>query len=173
MKIGILSDTHGDERRTRQAALAFVLHGVECVIHCGDIGSEAVLVELAEHLGGAHIPVHAVFGNMDRSYAELLQQFPGGTGLHLAGRAAELVLDGKSVGVLHGDDADLLEEWVGSGRYDYIFCGHTHQARDEQVGRTRLINPGALHRVFVPTVAILDTRSNEVSFIRLAGPSGG
>ena len=48
--LGIISDTHGNVARTRSAVAAFRKNGVQEVLHCGDIGTTAVIDILAEHL---------------------------------------------------------------------------------------------------------------------------
>lgn len=52
----------------------------------------------------------------------------------------------------------------GWARFDYILCGHTHIAADYQRGATRIINPGALHRASVHTVATLDLKTDDLRF---------
>jgi len=45
--------------------------------------------------------------------------------------------------LLHGDNIPQLTHLIHSGDYDYVIHGHTHQLRDELIGHTRVINPGA------------------------------
>ena len=47
--------------------------------------------------------------------------------------------------------------------------GHTHRQADRREGRTRIINPGALHRAATKTVAILDTVEDELHFLEIGG----
>jgi predicted phosphodiesterase len=47
MKIGILSDTHGDVRRTEAGLDLLLQHPIEAICHCGDVGSESVLTALS------------------------------------------------------------------------------------------------------------------------------
>ncbi|HBA83672.1 MAG TPA: metallophosphoesterase [Verrucomicrobia bacterium] len=164
MKIGILSDTHGNVQRTRQAAQLLKAEACQCVVHCGDIGSESVLMVLAELLGAHGIPVYAVLGNVDQSLMQDLMSFPSSTGVHVCGRRAELSPEGKKLIVIHGDDTKFLDECLESEAYDYILTGHTHQSEEVSYGKTRLINPGALHRTATPSVALLDTNTGQVAF---------
>ena len=78
---------------------------------------------------------------------------------------ADLELGGKRVAVIHGDDYKLKQRLLSEQRHDYLFQGHTHLRADETVGRTRVINPGALHRAKEKTVATLDTESGKVAFV--------
>ena len=160
MKIGILSDTHGDVERTAQAAKMLRHHGATVVVHCGDIGSEGVLTELASQLGLAGIPVHAVLGNVDTPE---LAQFPASAGVTVQTRVAEIESGGKRIAVIHGDDIMRLKDAVVSGHYNYILTGHTHVRSDTRIGTTRVINPGALHQAYPPTVAMLDVETGELT----------
>ena len=65
MKIGILSDTHGDVRRTEAGLDLLLQHPIEALCHCGDIGSESVLTALSAACLPRKIPVYAVLGNVD------------------------------------------------------------------------------------------------------------
>ena len=53
---------------------------------------------------------------------------------------------------------------------DYLLHGHTHETRDERVGRTRVVNPGALSRAARYTCALLDPRSDALRFLEIARP---
>ena len=164
MRIGLLSDTHGQLARTRRGAQLLRAQGVAHVFHCGDIGSQEVLLALAEVLGPAGIPVTAVSGNMDR-YDPLVLEFPGLDGVRVAGRVYRGELGGRRVAVLHGDDHREFAALVASGAYDFVFYGHTHRAADETVGRTRVINPGALQRSAAPSVAVVDLESGTCEWL--------
>jgi len=52
-------------------------------------------------------------------------------------------------------------------RPDYLLHGHSHIAADQAAGATRRICPGALSRADTLSVALLDTDSEEVRFLRL------
>jgi predicted phosphodiesterase len=50
---------------------------------------------------------------------------------------------------------------------DYLLHGHTHELRDERIGRTRMINPGALFRAARYTAALLDPRADRLEILAL------
>ena len=87
MKIGILSDTHGNRPATATAARLMARARVGAVFHCGDIGGADVLSELAGIFLPLEIPVYAVFGNV-YVYSSDLIFFPTNIWVHLFGRAA-------------------------------------------------------------------------------------
>lgn len=167
MKIGILSDTHGNLRRTHSAIALLRGHDVERVIFCGDAGGEAVLDELVAGFCAAGIPVHAVLGNVDL-WDTGIAGYPSETGLDMMGHAGELECNGKRIAILHGHDAHRLQTALRSGAYDYVFTGHTHEADDQTFENTRLINPGAVHRSAAPSVAVLDLETGSLDILLLS-----
>ena len=162
MLVGILSDTHD---RVEAMALGVELlrqAGAAYFIHCGDVGSQAVL----DHLVG--LPAAFVFGNTDWDVASL-RRYAATVGVQCLERFGSVELDGVKIAVTHGDNGPLLSGLIESQEYDYICVGHTHVAGEESYGRTRLINPGALHRAKVKTVALLNTATGDVRWLPLAG----
>lgn len=158
MIVGILSDTHDRLHATSLAVQALAGAGAQFLIHCGDVGSEQILDQLAG------VPAAFVFGNTDWD-RQALQRYAEQLGLRCLGAAGELELGGKSFCVLHGDDSREMRRALDAQRFDYLLHGHTHVKRDERVGRTRVVNPGALHRAREKTVALLDTAADGLRFL--------
>ena len=161
MLVGILSDTHGRAGAMRAAVQRLQSRGAEQFLHCGDVGTTEVLDALA----GLHAAF--VFGNTDWNRAGL-QSHAEHLGIVCFGDFGEFQLDGKSFALLHGDDAALKRRLLDEQRHDYLLQGHTHKALDTSIGKTRLINPGALHRAAQKTVVLLDTRKDTVEFLKIA-----
>ena len=158
MIVGILSDTHD---RVAAAAAAVELlrsRGAEFFIHCGDVGSERVLDQLAG------LRAAFVWGNNDYDRAHL-QRYAHRLDITCYGNFGELELGGKQFAVMHGDDFRLKQRVLADQRHDYLLQGHTHLRQDERVGRVRCINPGALHRAKEKTVALLDTETDQLTFL--------
>ena len=158
MVVGILSDTH--DRVDAMAAAMDLLRrgGAEFFVHCGDVGSERVL----DHLAG--VPSAFVFGNTDWDRAAL-QRYAQAIGVACHPSLAELELGGKEFAVTHGDDFKLRQRILSEQRHEYLLLGHTHVRLDQRVGRVRVINPGALHRAREKTVALLDTVTDNLTFM--------
>ncbi|MGA2498319.1 MAG: YfcE family phosphodiesterase [Tepidisphaeraceae bacterium] len=160
MKIGILSDTHGRMDSSRLGVEALVGRGAEVLIHCGDVGSPEVLDLLVGRRS------MFVFGNCDWD-RETLRQHAEIVGVACHNTFADVELGGKRVAVIHGDDAGLKRRILAEQGYDYVFQGHTHVPEDVRIGRTRLINPGALHRANPRTVAVLGLEGGDLEFIEI------
>ena len=165
MKIGIISDTHGQVDLALAAAREFIFRGIEAVIHCGDVGSEMVLTEMAALFQAIDIPLYVVLGNTD-CHTDL-KFYPGGIGVKLLGRFGELDLAGRKIAMLHSDDETRLTEAVESQNYDYVLFGHTHVCHDEKHNRTRMVNPGAAGRGMHPSCAVLDLIDDAVTFFSI------
>jgi uncharacterized protein len=165
LKIGILSDTHGQVDLAMAAAREFMFRGIDAVLHCGDIGSDMVLTEMAAMFNALDIPLYAVYGNCDRH--DEYSHFPGNIGVRLLGRFGELELAGRKIALLHSDDQDIFHETVRSNRYDYVFFGHSHTRRDSRKNRTRLINPGSAGRGMHPSCAVLNLDTDQLTFVTI------
>jgi uncharacterized protein len=162
MQLGILSDTHDQADMMESAVQVLQGRGAQFFIHCGDIGSPRILDYLAE------LPAAVVWGNCDWD-RPALQKHSESLQIQFMGAFGEIELAGQKIAVLHGDDARLKHQILHDQRHDYLLQGHTHVCMDERIGKTRLINPGALHRANPRTVALLDLRTNSLEFIKIPG----
>ena len=148
MLLGVVSDTHGQVEFARQAVRMLEAFAVERVLHCGDIGSPAIIGLFAAW------PTHFVFGNVDYDRGALRSAIAAAK-QSCHDNFAELEFAGRRIAMLHGDDLRLLEETIAGGRFHLVCHGHTHVPRVERVGDTLVVNPGALYRANRHTIAIV------------------
>ena len=160
MLIGILSDSHGDAVATRLAIELLRERGATQFFHCGDICGEAVLDELA-----ACHATRFVWGNCDHP-SPTLRKYVRDIGLAPPEVPVLAEIDGKSIAVYHGHERPFFLACLKPAT-DYIFHGHTHVFADNRAGRCRIINPGALYRARVKTVALLNPSMDDLQFLRL------
>ena len=160
MLLGILSDTHDRAEMMRRAIQALQARGAEFFVHCGDVCGP----DLLDALAGLHSAF--VWGNCDWDRAGL-RRYGEAIGVPCYGEFADLELAGKRIAVLHGDDKARMEGVLAAQEHDYLLHGHTHVTRDQRVGKTRVINPGALHRASEKTVALLDLAADRLEHIRI------
>ncbi len=157
MQIGILSDSHDDPFPVRKALALFDSLGVTHLIHCGDVGGQGVFDEF---VGRA---LTFVWGNTDVYDGSTLAYLET-VGLRTPTEVPTTVtLDDKRFAVFHGHE-NGFDAAPHRLKVDYICHGHSHLRRDEHVNGIRIINPGALHRARVLTVATLDTTTDELTF---------
>jgi putative phosphoesterase len=159
MRIGILSDTHDQVRRTSRAVRRLADEGAEALIHCGDLTGPDVVYECAT------LPAHFVFGNNDFDAAGLRRAMAA-VGAVCLGWSGQIELAGKRIAVTHGDSSREVRRLAALGP-DYLFFGHSHLAADDRDGPTRWVNPGALHRAPAWTVALLDLATDTLRMLTI------
>jgi putative phosphoesterase len=115
--IGVISDTHG---LLRPEALT-ALHGVEHILHAGDVGDPAILDALR-----AIAPVTAIRGNID---------------VHGPCSFLPVTLKGHSFYMLH-DRQSLDLDPVAAG-FAAVISGHSHRPLIEWRKGVLYLNPGS------------------------------
>ncbi len=168
-RIGLLSDSHGRAKTTLRAVSVLAGAGVDRLIHLGDIGNievvDALLLPHPDPKRAARdelLPAHLVFGNVDWE-AEELGLYARRVGVQVDHPMGRLEFDGASLYFTHGDNPHLMEQALARGA-TYLCHGHSHEVRDERIGPTRVVNPGALFRAVAYTVAVLDTATDRLEF---------
>jgi putative phosphoesterase len=136
MKIGVISDTHDNRRNVARAVEIFKRHGVEYVLHAGDIVAPFTTLAFAELPGVKFI---AVYGNNDGEKLHLKDVVEGfGGEIHEYCYKSELA--GKKIYMTHTDHN--IEAIAKSQMYDLVIYGHTHRQDIRRLGRTLIVNPG-------------------------------
>ena len=163
MKIAIISDTHDNVPNLEKALAWMKKNNIEQIIHCGDLCAPSILVEtLGPGFAG---PMHMVFGNVE-DRETLIEKVADFDQVKHYGDQGEATLDGKKIAFTHFPEEG--RQLAASGKYDYVFYGHTHKPWEEKVGRTRLVNPGTLAGLFAKaTFAVYDTEADKLELIIL------
>lgn len=156
--IGLLSDSHGQAAVTRRGVSALVDAGAEMLLHMGDVGT----VEVIDALVVEGVESRLVFGNTDWERTELAR-YATGLGVIVDDPVGRLQLGNRELVYLHGDSHVAMNKALASG-VDYLCHGHTHEPCDQRVGKTRVINPGALCRTVQYSVALLDVKIDKLVF---------
>jgi len=164
MRIGVISDTHGDTHGW-QAAVAGPFAGVDLILHAGDIFyhgprnpmpagyDPAALAQLINH---APAPVIITRGNCDSDVDQLVLDFPIQAPYALvvieacsAKRYAGSRSRGMRIMVSHGDEFGLENPVPGIAKVaqkyalDVFVCGHAHAPVLERAGGALIMNPGS------------------------------
>lgn len=163
-RIGLLSDSHGRASTTRSAVDLLLAQDVQLLLHLGDVGSvEVIDALLAPGPGGqGQLEARVVFGNTDWD-ALNLGRYARSLGVGVDDPMGVLAVEGGELAFTHGHDADLMAQALARG-VRYLCHGHTHRPADQSTGGTRVINPGALFRAKRYTVAVLDTKTDQLVF---------
>lgn len=164
----MLADSHGQAARTRRAAELLAQAGADVLIHLGDLCAESVLDALLTTGSNPKtpLPIHVVFGNMDTDIPQLAR-YAAALGFRVDHPVGRLGLPaGRQLVFMHGHDPVAMRQALTDG-VTYLCHGHTHRAADQCRDRTRIINPGALFRARVYSVAMLDTNADDLRFYQL------
>jgi putative phosphoesterase len=155
MIVGLLSDTHDKLPAAKAAVQALLANGAQYLLHAGDIGGEQIIDLLAG------TPSAFVWGNNDLRVTSLAT-YASDVGVTCLDAMGEVEIDGKKFILTHGDHDKTVRQILADQQHDYLITGHTHARHDRRVGRVRWINPGAMHRVGIRTVALLDTATDSL-----------
>jgi hypothetical protein len=127
-------------------------------LHCGDIGNPESLKESLENFKEEFF---GVFGNMDKDFKILVEEYNKIQGVEIKEDIFEKIIDKKQIAFTHfPEEAKKLAQ---SGKFDLVFYGHTHRPWEEKVNECRVINPGELAGQFQkPTFAVYDTETDNL-----------
>ncbi len=156
MKIAVLSDSH-DRIENLQKAIDIIIEEAEVLIHCGDYCAPFMIKELARFKG----EIHGVFGNVDGDIYLMMKFGREIPRLKLYHPLGEISPDDKKIAFVHYPQ--IARGLAATGDYDAVFYGHTHQFKNEKIGRTLFINVGEIMgKNSAPSFVIYDTASNLV-----------
>jgi len=147
VRVGILSDSHGDLKRAKQAVAE--MGPVDLLLHAGDHYRDAI--RLGELYG---IEIKAVAGNCDLNAPGPVEEV-----LEIQGRRIYLT-HGHLYGVKHGL-MRLFYRTCEVGAEIVIF-GHTHAAQRGEIEGIYFLNPGSIARPRIAgksTYAVLEFRA--------------
>ncbi|NPA25983.1 MAG: metallophosphoesterase [Chloroflexi bacterium] len=164
MRIAVLSDTHDNLWALAQALPE--LRQADVLLHAGDWVAPFTLQRLADGFPKA---IHGVFGNNDGERRGLSAFAARYDHVHLYGDFALLDLAGYRVAITHYPE--LARALAQSPRWDLVVYGHDHQAHEERVGTTLLLNPGELFGGLTgrSTWARVDTETGRVTWHEVPG----
>lgn len=147
MKIGVMSDSHGDLAAIRQGVNQ--IPDADMWLHAGDCSQDA------EYLRSlVTVPVLAAKGNCDGHTAAKIDEF-----LEVEERKIWLT-HGHRYGVKQGTQ-DLVE-WGKDYEIDIIIYGHTHKADNRWCEGILLFNPGSSYGG-QPSWGVLEIYNGQIS----------
>ena len=160
--VGIIADSHDNLPKIEAAVARLNDSDVELVLHAGDYCSPFAALRFQ----GLKSKMIGVFGNNDAE-RELLKEKFESLGHEVRRRFLSLEIDNVRIGLLHGDEQNLLEDLTRSQSYDLIISGHTHSLSKLQKGRTVCLNPGEICGYLSgrATIATFDTSTRTIEIL--------
>lgn len=175
MKIAIISDVHDNIPNLKKVLDYCAQNKIEKIICCGDLASLETLDFLNDNFPGE---IFFVFGNMDNDY---LKNYPFENNQYKNTKVfkdfGEVEIAGKKVAFTHfpetakklclsrGSEATLRDE---TGKYNFVFHGHTHKPWTEIINNCTSLNPGNVaNQIYPPTFAVWNVSQNNFNLIRI------
>jgi len=160
--LGIISDSHDNLPKIDTAVAKLNASGVDLVLHAGDYCAPFAALGFR----GLNSKLIGVFGNNDAERDLLKAKFES-LGHEVRSRFLSMEIDGLRIGLLHGDEENLLEDLAGSQSYDLIISGHTHSISKLQSARTTRLNPGEICGYLSgrATIATFDTSTRKIEIL--------
>ena len=163
MRIGIISDTHNNVENLHKALNRLQQEDIITIFHCGDLTDP----ETARLLDG--FQVYFTYGNGDTVTGKIREMLLSYNPTSWTGFTFTGDVNGVSVAATHGHLDGMVDQLTQSGKYAYVFKGHSHRRLDVIKNGTRLINPGSLGGLKVEPrgFCILDLTSGQLDFIEV------
>jgi putative phosphoesterase len=165
MRVAIISDIHNNETNLKKVLDFCAREDIKTIICCGDLASLETLDFLNANFSGT---IHYAFGNMDNEQSALpsFEHITRYGHTTIYAEFGEVEIAGKKIAFVHYPDvAKLL---CATGKYDFVFYGHTHKPWTEKIGSCTMLNPGNVAGdIYPPTFALWKTTSDKFELKRI------
>jgi len=136
MLIGVVSDTHNNQKNIDQIISLFNDEEIQLVIHTGDIANANSLDKFSK----LNANLIGVYGNNDRNEAGL-EDVAIKNNFQFQEPPKLLTLLDRNIAIFH--EPDSIEEFLILNRnIDIVLHGHTHRYRNEIENDVLFFNPG-------------------------------
>lgn len=172
MLVAIISDIHNNEVNLKKVLGYCAEKKIGKIICCGDLASNETLDFLCDNFSGE---IFYALGNMEAGHLTMsvlknTAHLPDGSirykNIFINQKFGETVIDGKKIAFVHyPDQAKSLAE---TGKYAFVFYGHTHKPWEEMIEKCKMLNPGNVTGdLYPPTFATWDTENDQFELIRI------
>ncbi len=164
MKIVIISDIHDNTVNLRKVLDYCKNNTIEKIICCGDLAALETLDFLNENFSGE---ILYTFGNMDNDH---IKDYPFEDNQYKNTKIfkdfGEGKVEHKTFAFVHFPE--MAKKLCQSGKYNFVFYGHTHKPWEENIKSCKMLNPGNVTGTFYPaTFAVWNTENDEFKLIRI------
>ncbi len=165
MKIAIISDVHNNTVNLKKVLDYCANDQIEKIICCGDLAS----METLDFLNGNFSrEIFYCFGNMDDDYLQNYKKLQNRKNTKIYNEFGEIEIEGKRIVFVHYPN--VARELAATGKYDFVFYGHTHKPWTEKINNCTMLNPGnAAGEIYPPTFAVWETASDKFNLIKISG----
>jgi len=190
-KIAIISDVHNNDVNLKKVLDYCVQNKIEKIICCGDLASMEMLDFLNDNFAGE---IFFTFGNMDNDFLRDKFCHPeldsgsknkldsgseaGMTDIYKNTKIFKDFGEAEFPKVEPSDEGstfikiafvhfpEVAKKLCESGKYKFVFYGHTHRPFEEIINNCKILNPGNVAGDgFLPTFAIWNTIDDKFELI--------
>lgn len=176
MRILVIADLHDNIVRLKHVLGFAPQIGVDAIFVCGDWGRALETIDVFHTVktgsDNKTVKVYGVLGNADINPETKIKMQK--LKFKIADDFLDIKLGNRRIGLSHYPTSSLtpggkaLKKAAESQKYDILFYGHTHRKTETKLGRTLIVNPGAVHRTLSPSIVIYDTVQNKAEFVHIA-----
>lgn len=164
MKIAIISDVHNNIVNLKKVLDYCASQNIEKIICCGDLASIETLDFLNDNFSGE---ILYTFGNMDndflKNYFFKNNQFKK---TKIFKESGETEIEGKKIAFVHFPR--IAKGLCRTGKYDFVFYGHSHKPWEEAIDNCKMLNPGNVAgEIYPATFAVWKTENDKLELIRV------
>jgi putative phosphoesterase len=172
-KIAIISDIHNNEVNLKKVLNYCASNEIEKIICCGDLASMEMLDLLNDNFVGE---IFFTFGNMDNDFLKdkFFGKLDSSTTLGMTSYKntkifkdfGEAIIDNKKIAFVHFPE--MAKKLCATGKYKFVFYGHTHKPFEEIINDCEMLNPGNVAGDgFLPTFAVWNTEDDKFELVRI------
>ena len=169
MQVTIISDIHNNLVNLKKVLDFCAREKIETIICCGDLASFETLDFMNENFSGN---ILYTLGNADYDDLRNLTDKKKYRNTYIFKKFGEAIIEGHNVAFVHyPQEAKGLAR---TGKYDFIFYGHTHKPwikkvkADANKKECTLLNPGTTAgEIYPPTFAVWETDTSKFKLIRI------
>jgi uncharacterized protein len=163
MLIAIISDIHNNGVNLQKVLAYCKDNEIKTIICCGDLASDETLDFLNDNFTGV---IHYAFGNMDNDQLKNFKSKTKYKNTLLYKDFGEAEIENRKIAFVHFPE--IARKLCESGKYDFVFYGHTHKPWEEVIGKCKMLNPGNVAgEIYPPTFALWDVKNGRFELIRI------
>jgi len=163
MQIALIADIHNNETNLKKVLDYCGQEKINIVICCGDLASLETLDFLNANFSGA---IYYVFGNMDNDQLQDWEFSEKYKNTFVYKNFGETTINNKKIAFVHYPD--IARKLCESGKYQFVFYGHTHKPWTEKINECTMLNPGNVAGdIYPPTFAVWETKDDKFELKRI------
>ncbi len=171
MRVAIISDIHNNEVNLEKVLNYCEREKISTIICCGDLASRETLNFMNDIFSGT---IYYVFGNMDNEQLRDVNFTRKYRNTFIFKDFGEAEFENHKIAFVHFPRE--AKELAETGKYDFVFYGHTHKPWVSSVKTTAnrglksciMLNPGNVTGDFYPpSFAVWNTSDDKLELIRI------